>query len=211
LAHSKSNLTKKEVSMTAPLKLLVPAIIVAVALGGLGFVATSVAHAQPPATPSCFGTPTMSGMDMGSMTSTMSPAAMATPGADRQTHVAAAGAQVMPFDLNRTTHMFTDLPDGGREIVTANDPTDTEQIALIRAHLQMEADKFSAGDFADPAAIHGNRMPGLAQLKAGFTSIEFHYEALPNGASITYRSADPTLVTALHVWFAVQRSDHGSC
>lgn len=197
--------------MTAPLKLLIPAIIVAVALGGLGFIATGVAHAQPPATPICVDTPTMSGMDMGSMTSTMAPAAMATPGADRQTHVAVRGAQVMPFDLNRTTHTFTDLPDGGREIVTANDPTDTEQVTLIRAHLQLEAHKFSAGDFSDPAAIHGNEMPGLAQLEASFTSIEFQYEALPNGASITYRSADPTLVTALHAWFAAQRSDHGSC
>jgi len=192
--------------MTAPSKLHVPAIIFAVALGGLGFLVTSVAHAQSPTTPSCVGTPTMSGMDMGSMT----PAAMATPGADRQTHVAVVGAQVMPFDLNRTTHTFTDLSDGGREIVTANDPTETEQVALIRAHLEMEALKFSAGDFADPAAIHGNEMPGLAQLKAGFTAIEFQYEALPNGASITYRSADPALVTALHIWFAVQRSDHGS-
>jgi hypothetical protein len=200
----------KEVVMTAPLKLLIPAII-AVALGGLGFFATGVAHAQPPATPSCVATPTMSGMDMGSMSATMTPAAMATPGAGRQTHVAVIGAQVMPFDLNRTTHTFTDLPDGGREIVTANDPTDTEQVTLIRAHLQLEALKFSAGDFADPAVIHGNEMPGLAQLKAGFTAIEFQYEALPNGASITYRSADPTLVAALHVWFAAQRSDHGSC
>jgi hypothetical protein len=36
-----------------------------------------------------------------------------------QAKVAARGAEVMPFDLDRTTHVFTKLPDGGVQTVTA--------------------------------------------------------------------------------------------
>jgi hypothetical protein len=135
---------------------------------------------------------------------------MSQPSGDRQTQVAANGAQIMPFDLSRTTHAFTDLPDGGRETVTANDPSDTDQIALIRSHLGTETQKFNSGDFSDPAQIHGNGMPGLAQIKAGYANIAFSYEELSNGAAINYSSSDPALVSALHTWFAAQRSDHGA-
>lgn len=141
------------------------------------------------------------GMGMGAM-----------PGANDgpQAQVMSRGSQVMPFDLSRTTHAFTDLPDGGREAIMVNDPIDTDQIALIRSHLQTEAQKFSTGDFADPAQIHGSNMPGLAQVQAGFANITFSYEELSNGAAITYSSSDPTLVLALHTWFAAQRSDHSA-
>ncbi|HET6391988.1 MAG TPA: hypothetical protein VFG13_04135, partial [Blastococcus sp.] len=37
----------------------------------------------------------------------------------------------MPLDLDRTTHVFAKLPDGGRQTVTADTPQDVEQIALI--------------------------------------------------------------------------------
>ena len=126
----------------------------------------------------------------------------------RQEEVAERGMQVMPFDLERTTHTFTDLPDGGREVVISDDG-DPEQIALIRSHLEKEARKFASGDFSDPARIHGEEMPGLAELEAGAGRIEFRYEELPNGAAINYRTRDPALVAALHEWFAAQRGDHG--
>ena len=126
----------------------------------------------------------------------------------RQEEVAQRGAQVMPFDLERTTHTFTDLPAGGREVVVSDDG-DAEQIALIRSHLEKEARRFASGDFSDPARIHGEDMPGLAALSAGAGSIEFHYEELPDGAAIDYRTSNPALVAALHEWFAAQRGDHG--
>jgi hypothetical protein len=128
----------------------------------------------------------------------------------RQDEVAARGAQVMPFDLNQTTHVFQELPDGGLQIVTASDPANTEQIVLIQAHLQEEAIKFRRGDFRDPATIHGQDMPGLADLKAGAVKINVRYTALPNGAQIRYATSDPSLIMALHHWFAAQISDHGA-
>jgi hypothetical protein len=129
--------------------------------------------------------------------------------AQRQAEVAARGAEVMPFDLERTTHSFDDLPDGGLQQVLADDATDTAQIALIRAHLQEEASRFQRGDFGDPAAIHGDMMPGLAELRQGYAQIEVAYAELPDGAQIRYTTSDPTMVAAVHAWFAAQLSDHG--
>ena len=133
---------------------------------------------------------------------------MAQHTAARQTEVAARGSAVMPFDLERTTHIFTNQPDGGLQQVRANDPTDSAQIALIRSHLQAETAKFQQGDFGDPAAIHGMMMPGLAALRQGYGQIAVAYAELPNGAAIRYTTADPTLIAALHDWFTAQRSDH---
>jgi hypothetical protein len=137
-------------------------------------------------------------------------ASMGTGGAQtRQEDVAKRGAQVMPFDLEQTMHMFQTLADGGRQTVTAQDPSNSAQIALIQAHLQEEAAKFQQGDFSDPATIHGEDMPGLAALKAGAGHIDVQYASLPNGAQIQYTMQEPGLIAALHQWFAAQRSDHG--
>jgi len=130
-------------------------------------------------------------------------------GCTRQAQVAARGAQVMPFDLEQTVHVFQRLEDGGRQTVTVKDPANAQQIALIQSHLQHEADKFRRGDFSDPAKIHGDDMPGLAELKTGFAQIEIRYTDLPNGGEIRYRTANPALVAALHLWFGAQVSDHG--
>lgn len=129
--------------------------------------------------------------------------------ARRQADVAARGAEVMPFDLNKTTHTFERVADGGVQMVTANDPMDAEQVTLIRAHLQEETARFRQGDFSDPAQIHGENMPGLADLRAGAARIMVEYGELPDGARITYRTADQALVHALHTWFDAQLADHG--
>lgn len=122
--------------------------------------------------------------------------------------VAQAGAQVMPFDLERSTHSFLDRPWGGEQVVVSDDG-DAQQIALIRAHLSAEAAKFSRGDFGSPAAIHGRDMPGLAVLREQHAAIEVTYSDAPHGASIAYRSNDSAVVSAIHDWFEAQRTDHG--
>ena len=115
----------------------------------------------------------------------------------------------MPFDLERTTHTFQDMPDGGLQTVTADDPEDAEQVRLIREHLSAEAQRFAAGDFGDPANIHGAAMPGLAELSQAGGAIEIEYSELTDGAAIRYSTEDPALVAALHRWFDAQVSDHG--
>jgi hypothetical protein len=130
-------------------------------------------------------------------------------GQTRHEEVARRGAKVMPFDLEQTTHVFEKLDDGGLQKVVVKDPANKKQIALIRSHLKEESERFRKGDFSDPAKIHGEDMPGLAQLKAGAAKIDIRYTVLADGAQIRYTAKDPKLVTALHQWFSAQVSDHG--
>ena len=127
----------------------------------------------------------------------------------RIAEVAERGRAVMPFDLDKTTHVFEPAGHGGRQMVLAKDATDSEQIALIRTHLLSEAEKFRRGDFSDPAAIHGPQMPGLAELEAGAARIDVQYTETLAGAQIVYTTDEPALVDALHRWFAAQIADHG--
>jgi hypothetical protein len=130
--------------------------------------------------------------------------------AAREAQIATRGAQVMPFDLEQTMHVFHSLNDGGLQSVRAKDPANPEQIALIQAHLKEEAEKFQRGDFSDPDKIHGEDMPGLAELKAGVGQIGIQYLPLPDGGQIRYTAKDPALVMAIHHWFMAQRADHGA-
>jgi len=128
----------------------------------------------------------------------------------RQQAIAEAGAEVMPFDLDATTHIFTDTDTGGTQDVIADVPDDDANIAAIRRHLADEASKFQAGDFSDPEAIHGPAMPGLAILKQRYDDIDVVLADTPTGATITYTATDPDVISAIHDWFAAQTSDHGN-
>jgi hypothetical protein len=129
--------------------------------------------------------------------------------ASRQATVASRGAEVMPFDLEATTHTFTKIDVGGRQVVTANDPSDRTQVDLIRQHLQTERTNFANGDFSDPARIHGMDMPGVSELSAGHTRVTVTYTERPDGAELTYATDDATLIDAIHSWFDRQVMDHG--
>jgi hypothetical protein len=146
---------------------------------------------------------------MVSLTLTVLYQAAVLPAQTRQEEVAGRGAKVMPFDLEQTMHVFQELEDGGLQKVVVKDPLNKKQIALIQAHLKQESEKFRKGDFSDPAKIHGESMPGLAELKAGASKMDIRYAALPDGAQIRYTAKDAKLVTALHRWFDAQVSDHG--
>ena len=118
----------------------------------------------------------------------------------------------MPFDLDATTHRFLPKPSGGVQQVLADDPTDVVQIDLIRAHLQKELTKFQRGDFADPTSIHGDAMPGVAELSkaGGDGSLTVSFEVQPDGAQLIFTSDAPDVVAALQRWFRAQKSDHGA-
>jgi len=131
--------------------------------------------------------------------------------AQRQAEVAKLGADVMPFSLKATTHIFTKTADGGIQRVVAKNAADAKQIKLVREHLRNIRSQFLKGDFSGPSHIHGADMPGLAELqssKPGQVSIE--YKDVKAGAELTYGTADPKLVAALHQWFDAQLSDHGA-
>jgi len=117
--------------------------------------------------------------------------------------------EVMPFDLNRTMHIFATTPNGGVQSVIVHDG-DSQQVALVRSHLHKEATAFAHGDYSDAGKIHGMDMPGLAELRAGASRVAVGFSDAANGASITYKTSDPKLIAAIHEWFAAQVKDHGA-
>lgn len=130
--------------------------------------------------------------------------------AQRQAEVARRGADVMPFDLKATQHVFTKTAEGGLQTVVARDPADNAQVELVRGHLRALRTQFLAGDFSGPSHIHGAAMPGLAELQAARPGqIAIDYRDVAGGAELAWKMADPALVAALHRWFDAQVSDHG--
>ena len=131
-------------------------------------------------------------------------------GAQRQAEVSRRGKDVMPFDLAATTHVFTRTPEGGVQQVHAKNPRDTAQVQSVRRHLHEIRAQFLQGDFSGPSHIHGQDMPGLAELKAARAGqFRITYKDIDGGAALTYTTTDTGLVAALHQWFDAQLSDHG--
>jgi hypothetical protein len=138
-------------------------------------------------------------------------ASVAAHAQQRQAEVAARGAEVMPFDLQASGHVFTKSRNGGLQQVLVKNPKDAVQLRLVRSHLRDIARRFEQGDFSAPAQIHGENMPGLAQLRqARPGEISIHYRELFNGAQVRYATSNPALVPVLHQWFDAQLADHGA-
>lgn len=137
------------------------------------------------------------------------PPATADSLADRQAEVRTRGANVMPFSVGDTLHVFEKTEKGGRQMVTAR-PGHDEQIPMIRAHLRQIAKSFGDRDFSQPARIHGDDMPGLAELRgAGPAEITTAYQHTERGGMIFYAARTDALRDALHQWFDAQLADHG--
>lgn len=127
----------------------------------------------------------------------------------RLDEVVARGVHVMPFDLEKTLHIFNKVENGGVQQVIAKDKNDTVQIKLIREHLSKIAREFNAGDFSNPVKIHGENMAGLQTLRtAEKGSLSIVYKELPDGAQIDYSSQKAELISAIHQFFDAQLSDH---
>ncbi len=127
-----------------------------------------------------------------------------------QEHVHQHSHDVMPFEMSKVVHIFRMTETGGLQQVIAKDSGAAEQVALIRQHLQHEAENFQRGDYSDPARLHGAGMPGLKELQAGASQIKVTYAPLPAGAEIRFETSDLHLLTALHRWFGAQLSEHGA-
>lgn len=137
---------------------------------------------------------------------------MGQPGAmtGGQAEVAARGAEVMPFDLDQTIHIFQKTDTGGVQQVLIKEGTTAAQVALIQEHLSQEAVNFQSGNFGDPAQIHGEGMPGLAVLRQRANDLQVRYTPLANGGQLEFISDAPEVIGAIHEWFDAQLSDHGA-
>jgi hypothetical protein len=128
----------------------------------------------------------------------------------QQEHVHQMGQTVMPFDLDKTTHIFEMTDSGGVQSVVVKDAQDKDQVELIRQHLRHEAEAFQQGDYADPTSLHGATMPGLSELESHHAEITVSYSELPLGAALTFETQNRHLVTEIHRWFGAQLSEHGA-
>ena len=70
----------------------------------------------------------------------------------------------MGFSHDGTTHHFHLLRDGGKIVVTANDPNDKASIEQIRIHLSHIVSMFSNGNFNASMLIHDTNSPGVAPM-----------------------------------------------
>lgn len=130
----------------------------------------------------------------------------------RLDEVAERGIHVMPFDLEKTTHVFTKTANGGVQQVIAKDKPDTAQVQLIRDHLSEVSEEFEQGDFSKPAHVHGVDMLGLAELKtANRGQIKIEYTVLTDGAQINYSTKLPQFIKAIHQWFRLAKRPCTSC
>ena len=135
--------------------------------------------------------------------------AQAAASEERLDEVARKGSHVMPFDLEKTTHIFSKTASGGVQKVVIKGKNDVDQLLLVREHLLQISTAFNKSDFSSPAEIHGDAMPGLAELRAAKKGdLSITYKELPDGASLTYSTKKPGLINALHQWFDAQLSDH---
>lgn len=132
------------------------------------------------------------------------------PESEHQQMIHEMGKKVMPFDLSKTQHIFEMTDNGGIEQVIIRNKKDSDQLPLIRQHLQHEAMRFSRGDFSDPMSLHGANMPGIKDMMANVSRIKITYTELVNGAQLTFETKGIYLITAIHRWFGAQLSDHGA-
>ncbi len=117
------------------------------------------------------------------------------------------GKAAMGVDQYTSTHVFEDLPDGGR-IVLQRDSADAEGTAVIRAHMRDIADLFSRGDFSIPGMVHAREVPGTDVMAAKRAMITYVADTLPRGGQVRITTTDPDALRAVHAFLAFQRMDH---
>lgn len=128
---------------------------------------------------------------------------------ERLEEVTQRGMHVMPFDLKQTQHIFSKTETGGIQQVIVRNSSNAQQSELIRQHLTKISQEFAHRDFSNPAKIHGQDMPGLAELrKAKLGQLDDEYKEVENCAEITYSSEEPALIDAIHRWFDAQLAEH---
>jgi hypothetical protein len=118
------------------------------------------------------------------------------------------GEHAMGVNQYTSTHVFEDLPDGGRVVLERADTADTADIEKIRAHMREIAAAFKAGDFAKPFEVHAQTVPGTAVMSEKRSLIRYEASELPRGGEVRIRSSDSGAVAAIHEFLAFQREEH---
>jgi len=126
----------------------------------------------------------------------------------RQDGVVQRGDHVMGFSHDATTHHFHLLKDGGKIVVTANDPNDKASIEQIRKHLAHIVSMFSNGNFNAPMLIHDTNPPGVATMIRLKSDIRYTVNEIDRGAKIRIETSSPETTDAVHAFLLFQIVEH---
>ena len=118
------------------------------------------------------------------------------------------GETAMGVDQYTSTHVFEDLPDGGRIILDRDPHADTDGVARIRRHMHEITAAFQAGDFTKPFQVHAEAVPGTWVMAARRSAISYMEVDRPRGAEVRIRTTDPAAIAAVHEFLAFQRGAH---
>lgn len=130
------------------------------------------------------------------------------PAADAEfAELQARGADAMGVDQYTSSHVFEDLPDGGR-IVLQRDSADAAGTETIRTHMRDIAGRFAAGDFSIPGMVHAQEVPGTKVMAERKAFIAYTADTLPRGGQVRIATTDSAAIAAVHAFLAFQRMDH---
>ena len=118
------------------------------------------------------------------------------------------GKGVMGVDQYTSTHVFEDLPDGGRVVLDRDDPSDTAAVRTIREHMRVIQAAFERGDFALPGQVHAREVPGTRVMRERRAAIRYSAVDRPRGAELRITTTDPSALAAIRDFLAFQRLDH---
>ncbi len=110
------------------------------------------------------------------------------------------GKMAMGVDQYTSTHVFDDLPNGGR-IELQRDSTDSAGVAKIRKHFAEIATAFKGGNFSSPEFVHAQSVSGTGVMAAKRAEITYTVKDLPRGAELLITTTDPAAVAAIHEFF----------
>jgi hypothetical protein len=129
---------------------------------------------------------------------------------DHHAEVNKRGDKTMGFSHTNTTHHFRLYEDGGAVEVEANDPNDSDSRTKIQKHLHKIAERFAAGDFEMPMAIHDQVPPGVPTMISLKAEIAYKYEDTERGGRVRVITKSAEALAAVHEFLRFQIQDHNT-
>ena len=118
------------------------------------------------------------------------------------------GRTAMGVDQYTSTHVFEDLPDGGRVVLDRDDASDTVGVRTIREHMRVIEAAFRRGDFALPGQVHAREVPGTRVMRERRDAIQYVALDRPRGGELRITTRDSSALAAIREFLSFQRSDH---
>jgi hypothetical protein len=120
------------------------------------------------------------------------------------------GAAAMGFDQDTTTHHFRLTETGGAIEVGVKDAHDTAGRDHIRIHLTDIAGEFAQGNFEKPSITHAEVPPGVEEMRAMASAIDYAFKATDRGGVVLITTRDGAARRAIHDFLRDQITEHAT-